>query len=159
MAQYSTPVHVVLFRQICQSGLIRKFSQLQMKITIFSCFMLCALSRTVRIFCSRCDASLVYQCPFSNLLLKTFYSLCTINVIFQQEKDAQWCDLILRPLNAQLRSIASRTPSRIKKIMVKKSRWKTDTIADLMFKDFKQILRMFLRNKILSRTLLCQTLF
>ena len=43
----------------------------------------------------------------------------------------------------------------------KKSRWKTDTITltDLMLEDFKQLLRMFLRNKILSRTLLSQTLF
>ena len=36
---------------------------------------------------------------------------------------------------------------------------KTDTITDVMLKDFKQLMRMFLRNKILSGTLLFQTLF
>ena len=40
--------------------------------------------------------------------------------------------------------------------MVKKIKWKTDTITDLMLKDFKQLLMIFLRNKILSGTLLCQ---
>ena len=37
------------------------------------------------------------------------------------------------------------------------SRWKSDTISNLMLEDFKQLLRMFLRNKILVK--LSQTLF
>ena len=37
---------------------------------------------TVMIFCSRCDASLVYW-PFPHLHLKAFCYLCTVNAIFQ----------------------------------------------------------------------------
>ena len=37
---------------------------------------------TVRIFCSRCDASLVYWL-LAHLHLKAFCFLCTVNVIFQ----------------------------------------------------------------------------
>ena len=37
---------------------------------------------TVKIFCSRCDASLVYW-PFVHLHLKAFCYLCTVSVIFQ----------------------------------------------------------------------------
>ena len=40
---------------------------------------------TVRIFCSRCDASLVYW-PFAHLHFKAFCYLCTVNVIFQLKK-------------------------------------------------------------------------
>ena len=43
---------------------------------------------TVRIFCSRCDASLVYW-PFVHLHLKAFSYLCTVDVIFQQGKGEQ----------------------------------------------------------------------
>ena len=57
---------------------------------------------------------------------------------------------LLGLLTAQLRSVAS-----LIKIMVRK----TDTITDLMLEDLQQLLEMFRRNKILSGTFLCQTLF
>ena len=43
---------------------------------------------TVRIFCSWCDASLVYWL-FAHLHLKTFCYLCTVNAIFQLVKREQ----------------------------------------------------------------------
>ena len=42
------------------------------------------------------------------------------------------------------------------KIIIKNSTWKTDTTADIMLDNFKQLLRMFLRNNILYKILFDQ---
>ena len=48
----------------------------------------CMCTVAVRIFCSKCDASIVYW-PFAHLHLKAFCYLCTVNVIFQYGKGEQ----------------------------------------------------------------------
>ena len=56
---------------------------------MYSVFLFHVVSTvTVRIFCSRCDASLVYW-PFAHLHLKAFYYLCMVTVIFHKGKGGQ----------------------------------------------------------------------
>ena len=53
--------------------------------------------------------------------------------------DAEWCNYWGYACSAQI-------SSPINRIMVKKSRWKTDTKADRTLQDFKQRLKMFLET-------------
>ena len=73
-------VYLLVFTKVVRVGWLGNLANYKEDYNISLFHVVCTV--TVRIFCSSCDASLVYW-PFANLHLKAFCYLCTVNVIFQ----------------------------------------------------------------------------